>query len=575
MRRGAHPAGVLPVAVAPLGETARVNRVVLVRRPEGAVVAHQLADDGTVTEVTRLAAGGLADFVRQREGAPVRWVWDDTTRWYPGLLDAGVRVGRCTDLRLCHAVRRRSPFVDQSLLAGEELSAWDALAPVTAADPALFPLADPADRLDPVAEHERQQRALSASPQRSRLGLLLAAESSGALVAAEMTHVGLPWRTEVHDRLLTELMGPRPAAGQRPAVLERLAGQIRDALGAPQLNPDSPGALLRALQTAGLPVPDTRSWTLEQLEHPGIPPLLEYKRLSRLLAANGWNWLDTWVRGGRFRSVFVPGGVVTGRWASNGGGALSVPLQVRPAAVADDGWRFVVADVAQLEPRVLAAMSGDAAMAEAARATDLYAGMVASGAVASRADAKVGMLGAMYGGTRGESGRMMPRLTRRYPRAIGLVEEAARAGERGEVVHTLLGRGSPPPTGAWAERPVELGEPPEESGPREDRDRHRRAWGRFTRNFVVQGTGAEWALCWLADLRNRLWRLGGGGIGERPHLVFFLHDEVVVHTPAELAEEVSEEVRRAAAEAGRLLFGAFPVDFPLDVAVVRSWADAG
>ncbi|WP_246078902.1 DNA polymerase [Modestobacter excelsi] len=171
---------------------------------------------------------------------------------------------------------------------------------------------------------------------------------------------------------------------------------------------------------------------------------------------------------------------------------------------------------------------------------------------------------------------MMPRLTRRYPRAIGLVEEAARAGERGEVVHTLLGRGSPVPTGEWAEQAVELGEPADEGGSREDRDRHRRAWGRFTRNFVVQGTGAEWALCWLADLRNRLWRLGDGGtVGDRPHLVFFLHDEVLVHTPAELADAVCAEVRAAAAEAGRLLFGGFPVDFPLDVSVVRSWADAG
>jgi DNA polymerase I len=50
---------------------------------------------------------------------------------------------------------------------------------------------------------------------------------------------------------------------------------------------------------------------------------------------------------------------------------------------------------------------------------------------------------------------------------------------------------------------------------------------------------------------------------------------VLVHTPAELADAVSAEVRRAAAEAGRLLFGGFPVDFPLDVSVVRSWADAG
>jgi DNA polymerase-1 len=186
----------------------------------------------------------------------------------------------------------------------------------------------------------------------------------------------------------------------------------------------------------------------------------------------------------------------------------------------------------------------------------------------------------MYGGTRGESGRMMPRLTRRYPRAIGLVEEAARAGERGEVVHTLLGRGSPVPSGAWADRPGDLDEPPDPAGSREEQDRSRRAWGRFTRNFVVQGTAAEWALCWLADLRNRLWRLGAGRMGEgrleqRPHLVFFLHDEVVVHTPAHLADEVVAEVRAAAAEAGRLLFGGFPLDFPLDVAVVRSWADAG
>jgi DNA polymerase I len=57
--------------------------------------------------------------------------------------------------------------------------------------------------------------------------------------------------------------------------------------------------------------------------------------------------------------------------------------------------------------------------------------------------------------------------------------------------------------------------------------------------------------------------------------VFFLHDEVVVHAPEHLADAVADEVRAAAAEAGRLLFGQFPVDFPLDVSIVRSWADAG
>ena len=45
--------------------------------------------------------------------------------------------------------------------------------------------------------------------------------------------------------------------------------------------------------------------------------------------------------------------------------------------------------------------------------------------------------------------------------------------------------------------------------------------------------------------------------------------------PAVDQELRGREEGRAAETAGRLLFGAFPVDFPLDVAVVRSWADAG
>ena len=128
--------------------------------------------------------------------------------------------------------------------------------------------------------------------------------------------------------------------------------------------------------------------------------------------------------GGRFRPSYQPAGSTTGRWSSNGGGALSFPVQVRPAAVADDGWVFVVADVAQLEPRVLAGMSGDRALARSARGADLYQGMVDDGAVASRNDAKLGLLGAMYGATSGESGRMVagthPPLPRRLrPRRGG------------------------------------------------------------------------------------------------------------------------------------------------------------
>ena len=84
------------------------------------------------------------------------------------------------------------------------------------------------------------------------------------------------------------------------------------------------------------------------------------------------------------------------------------------------------------------------------------------------------------------------------------------------------------------------------------------------------------ALCWIAELRNRLWLLGGDGpLESRPHLVFFLHDEVVVHTPEALADVVAEQATRAAAAAAGLVFRDLAIDFPLNISVVRSYADAG
>ncbi|RXR26095.1 bifunctional 3'-5' exonuclease/DNA polymerase [Oerskovia turbata] len=527
----------------------------------------------------------------QAETPTTRWVWDDTNLWYPAALAAGLRVERAHDLRLTRAILRRSVLTTGTPLTQGPRDAWDDMHPVpTAPVPgverpdALFDLGDrrAVTPPDPVGELRRQLEAVATSSGPGRLRLLIAAESAGALVAAEMSHAGLPWREDLHDAMLTGILGARPPLGLRPARLEALAERVRAALDAPALNPDSAPELLKALEYAGVGVKSTRKWDLERVDHPVVAPLLEYKKLSRLLTANGWNWLDTWVRDGRFRPEYVVGGVVTGRWAANGGGALQLPHQVRSAVVADPGWKLVVADAAQLEPRVLAGLAGDLVMAEAGRGGDMYQGIVDTGAVETRAQAKIGMLGAMYGGTTGESGRMLPRLAKAFPRALDLVEQAARAGERGEIVTTRLGRSSPPPGSGWDET---QGSAYDESASSDAQSRARsqtRAWGRFTRNFVVQGTAAEWALCWMASLRGRLAampRAATPGLApapftEQPHMVFFLHDEIIVHTPAELAEQVADEIRAAGAEAGKLLFGDFPVDFPLTVAIVDDYSQA-
>jgi DNA polymerase-1 len=563
--------------------------IVLGGSPTGRATLTEVDAAGTVLATQQFSHSELLGEVARREATHPRWVWDDSSQWYPVLLRAGLAVERSHDLRLCHNILRLAEAARDTPLARAAPSPWDDRPQEqSGSGTALFDdladlaelsdePADPRGTRDPIAEFALQRSALgtiasSAPDAAARLQLLLAAESSGALIAEEMRARGLPWSRAVHDAALTELLGPRPMFGGRPEKLEALSDTIRSLLDTPGLNPDSQQDLLRALKRAGLTVTSTSKWELRSQKHPVVEPLLEYKKLSRLNSANGWAWMDAWVTGDRFHPEYVVGGVVTGRWATRGGGALQLPAQVRGAVRADDGWTLVVADAAQLEPRIIAAMSRDEKMAAAGRQGDLYQGLVDAGVVDTRAHAKLAMLGALYGATTGESARLMPKLARAYPLAIGLVERAARIGERGDQVSTWLGRSSPQPGPSWhaAQRAAA-----EADSTAVDERRARqlaRDWGRFTRNFVAQGTAAEWALCWMAGLRIRLRALADEH-GE-PHLAFFLHDEVIVHSPAHLAESVTDAIRAAAEDAGRLLFGRFPVDFALTVVAVSSYDQA-
>ena len=305
----------------------------------------------------------------------------------------------------------------------------------------LFDLGDAASGIPEtieaaVAEYHRQTAAIATSEAPGALRLLCAAESAGALIAVELNTAGVPWSRAAHEDLLERELGARRGGGL-PARIDQTAAVVRAALDDPAASLGSQPRLLRSLHRVGLMVQSTSRWELAEHDHPAVAPLIAYKKLMRLYTANGWAWLDEWVRDDRFRPVYVPAGVVTGRWASSGGGALQIPRSLRTAVRADPGWTLVTADVAQLEPRVLAAMARDTALAEAASGRDLYAGIVERGAVSSRAEAKLAMLGAMYGATTGESGRLLPRLRRTFPRAMQLVDDAARTGEDGGVVQTL------------------------------------------------------------------------------------------------------------------------------------------
>ena len=632
-------------------------RVAVVAGPEGGCWLSESAADetgrGSVAWHEDLA---VAVAERERAG-DVRWVWAAAGDLYPTLLRAGVRVERCHDVALTETLllAREGRLGEPASLAGAWArlggaagsglaprgAAGSGIAPRGAAESAIAPrgaagsgpgldgavgsgralraaasaapaarrpagpgqtvLFEPADPVFPdpraaldalVAVHADQLRRIAADEHPARFALLAATESAAGLVAAEMGRYGLPWRADVHAELLTGLLGDRPVPGLRPPRLADLVSRIAAAFGGRPVNPDSPAQVLRALAADGVRVPSTRAHVLRDVDHPAAALLLEYKELSRLYTAHGWSWLDEWVTDGRFHPEYVVGGVVSGRWATRGGGALQIPRVLRRAVVADPGWVLVVADAAQLEPRVLAALAGDQALAAAAGTGDLYLAL-ADAFGGDRAKAKIALLSAMYGGAAGEARQLLAVLRHRFPLAARYVEAAARAGEEGKVVRSRLGRTCPPPSQAWRGLTAEPDDP-DSAEPRAGQSV--RARGRFTRNFVVQASAADWAVVFLAGLRRRLAILtmpyastanpaahapgppvagpaAVGGDGP-PRLVFFQHDEVIVHCPQALAQDVVTAVVEAADEAGRLVFGPTPVRFPVTTAVVASYADA-
>ncbi|MGW1256978.1 bifunctional 3'-5' exonuclease/DNA polymerase [Streptomyces sp. NPDC002513] len=562
------------------------GRWALAPAEDGGVELAALGPDGLPAGPV-VREGDLAAAVRARPEV-TRWVWRSTADVQPRLLATGVRVDRCYDVEAAETL-----LLGHEGRLGEPRSAAAALArlrggpvppdpPPRSAEPgsqsSLFeprPVHVPLkDLLEVYADQQRRHDA-AAHPDRMRL--LTAVESAGMLVAGEMNRSGLPWSAHVHRDVLHELLGERYAGGGEPRRLAELADEVSAAFGR-RVRPDLPADVVKAFAQAGIRVRSTRRWEIESVDHPAVKPLLEYKRLYRIWVAHGWSWLQDWVRDGRFRPEYLPGGTVTGRWVTNGGGALQIPKVIRRAVVADPGWRLVVADAAQMEPRVLAAISRDPAFMEVAgREADLYQSVSDRAFSGDRAQAKLAVLGAIYGQTSGDGLKNLASLRRRFPRAVAYVDDAARAGEEGRLVRTWLGRTSPPAAGTSRDATEEAGIPQEDSP--EDAAGEPQQWipgyastnsrarGRFARNFVVQGSAADWALVLLAALRRSCADLAA-------ELVFFQHDEVIVHCPAEEADTVVAAIREASDLAMRLTFGETPVRIPFTAAVVECYAEA-
>ena len=326
-------------------------------------------------------------------------------------------------------------------------------------------------------------------------------------------------------RCCAELLGePSPVGGPPRRLAELAAPDRRRVRRAGSCTPTRPAELLQAFARAGV----------DAAQHPGLGAA--QGRPSGGAAAAGVQGALPDLDGARLglaRRVgratagsspeYVPGGVVSGRWATRGGGALQIPKVVRARGAwptrAGGSWSPTPASWSRACWPRSPATPGWRRPAAPATSTPRWPPTSFGG---DRAKAKVALLGAMYGQTGGAAVPALAVLRGSYPTAFGYVEAAARTGEAGGLVRSWLGRTCPPPRSAGATGR----EPAEAVEPRVRGRRRGRARGRFTRNFVIQATAAEWALDPAGHAAHRRWP------APPAELVFFQHDEVIVHCPS-------------------------------------------
>ena len=404
----------------------------------------------------------------------------------------------------------------------------------------------------------RQKDAVAALHDRPMALPTARSESAAELLCAELAADGLPMDRDAAEALVARFVGPRPrserdAAEQRE---QRDAEVLRHATNPAGWDLRSPGQVKSLLRSVGVEVPDTRAWRLEAVRdaHPLVDALLTWRKAERVATTFGYAWLDAHLGAdGRFRGEWSGADGAAGRMTASAG-LHNMPADLRGGVVAEPGHRFVRADLGQIEPRVLAAVSGDAALAHATLDDDLYL-PVAAALDVDRPTAKVAVLGAMYGQTTGHGAQALRRLQSAYPVAMAYLDAADRSAQVGNDLRTYGGR------------LVRMGS----AGIGDLSDREARtkaaARGRYGRNAMVQGAAAELFKVWAVTVRARSQELDAT-------IVLCLHDELLVHVREDDAEKVALVVDDCLQEAAARWAPDRSVRFLADTSVITSWADA-
>ncbi|MGH3256302.1 MAG: DNA polymerase [Streptosporangiaceae bacterium] len=546
--------------------------------------------------VVPAGAGAGAALARADEELRPRWaVWSGETA--ARLVSCGVRLATCWDIgaghRLLFGGWRADPGFAWARLQGLAAESVPAAGPpdlfglfgvyevpgatgdgigVGAGDDPVAPdgylrpewtsggWADSAGRLGAWAELARtvasgQQDRLAALAERPMAVPTARSESTAELLCAELCADGLPMDRSLAEGVLASIIGPRPRSDTEAVALRAARDEqvLRHAPPGVAADLRSPAQVRTLLGRIGVDVPDTRAWRLRELHdaHPLVAALLEWRKAERIATTYGYAWLDEALGpDGRLRGAWTGSDGAAGRMTASAG-LHNMPAAMRPAVVAGEGHAFVRADLGQIEPRVLAAVTGDQALVLAAREDDMYAPVAAQLRV-DRPTAKVAVLGAMYGQTTGYGAQALRRLNAAYPVAMGYLDAADRAGQAGRDLRTYGGR--------LVQLAVQAGGEPRSAS-------RAAAYGRYARNAMIQGAAAELFKMWAVTVRARCGHLGA-------RIVLCLHDELLVHAPVQYAETVAGIVDDCLHEAARRWAPGCGVRFVSDTTVVSCWSDA-
>ena len=313
---------------------------------------------------------------------------------------------------------------------------------------------------------------------------------------------------------------------------------------------------------------------LEKLasENPIVNDIMEYRQLTKLKSTYADGLGAVIEKDGRIHSTFNQTITATGRISSTEPNLQNIPARVelgrliRKVFVPEAGYVFVDADYSQIELRVLAHCSGDAALIEAYReAKDIHR-ITASQVFHTpfdevtdlqRRNAKAVNFGIVYGISsfglsedlsigRKEAAKYIEDYFKTYPGIKTFLDDTvAHAKEQGYVV-TLFGR----------RRPV-----PELSS---SNFMQRQFGERVAMNSPIQGTAADiMKIAMIAvdkELRMR---------NMKSRLVLQVHDELLIETWKEEEEEVREILKEGMMHAADL-----SVPLEIDMHSGKNWYEA-